>query len=814
MKVPVSWLSEYVDINMSLDDLAHRLTMGGNEVESIERTGWIDNVVVGHVLAVAPHPDADRLRLVTVDHGNGNAEVVCGAPNVAEGQKIAYASIGAVLQDAYSEKPGKTKKLKRSKIRGVVSEGMVCSVRELGIGDDHDGILVLDDDAVTGTPIGEILGESVLDIELTPNRPDCLGVVGVARDVSAITGSPLKQPNIEFDATGPDVNTLASVEIADPDLCLRYTATVIQGLKIGPSPQWLQDRLIAIGERPINNLVDITNFVMFELGQPLHAFDYDKIVDHKIIVRRAAADESLVTLDGKERKLESEMLLIADPERGIGLAGVMGGANSEISESTTSVLLESATFHGVNNRKTARGLELASQATLRFEKSLRTGLSEVALRRATKLILEIAGGTAASGIIDVYPAKDREQSGVRLERGHIARLLGVELATAQIESTLTNLGFENESDADGWDIKIPYWRPDISIPEDMIEEIARIIGYDNIPTTTLSGRPPEWQPQPQMDLRNRVVDALVQAGMRETISYAASTAEGEARVALPGETPSALKLRNPISADYAVMRRTLREAILATVARNSRTWRGPIAVFEAGRVFLDYGEGLPEERQMATGAFAGPRNELHWDSTTDASDFYDAKGAVEAVLADLGIEATFEVGEDATFEAGRTAIIKVAAANHAVVGVVGEVAGEVLAQFDAEVESVAMFELDLAAILKVLGDSQSGGNGGDTGKFEEFVRLPASHRDLSLIVDTGVTAGQIVEIANRNRIVTSATVFDLFEGKGVPEGKKAVAVRLVYQSPNKTLTADQIGKIEQQILNQLSKELGAELRAQ
>ncbi len=794
---------------MNLDDLAHRLTMAGNEVEDIERTGWIDNVVVGHVKSVAMHPDAERLRLVTVDYGSGVAEVVCGAPNVAVGQKIAYASIGAVLQDAYSTEPGATKKLKRSKIRGIESEGMVCSVRELGIGDDHDGILVLDDGAKVGTPIGEILGESVVDIELTPNRPDCLGVVGVARDISAITGNPLRQPDVEFESTGPDVNTLATVVIADPDLCLRYTASVIQDVKVGPSPKWLKDRLIAIGERPINNIVDITNFVMFELGQPLHAFDYDKVVDHKIIVRRATEDEKLVTLDGKERKLDTEMLVIADPEKSIGLAGVMGGANSEISNSSTTVILESATFHGVNNRRTARTLDLASQATLRFEKSLRTGLSEVGLRRATKLICEIAGGNVASGIIDEYPSKGQEQAKVRLERDRIVRVLGVEFEKNVTETTLRNLGFDLNADSGGWDVDIPYWRPDISIPEDLVEELARIVGYDNIPTTTLAGRPPQWQPQPEIDLRMRITDVLAQAGMHEMISYAATTVEGEDRVKLPSDTAARITLRNPITTDYAVMRRTLREGILETVARNSRTWRGPIALFETGRVFLDYGEGLPEERQMASGAFAGPRNALHWDVPTVATDFYDAKGAVEAVLENLSIEAVFEPVEDMTFAPGRTAAIKVPSANHAVIGVVGEVASDVFSKFDAEVESVAMFELDLAAVLNVLQNSESL----DSGKFEEFTRLPASHRDLSLIVDTGVTAGQIVAIAKRNRIVSSATVFDLFDGKGIPEGKKAVAVRLVYQSPNKTLTADQIGKIEKQILNQLSKEVGAELRA-
>ncbi|MCZ6538728.1 MAG: phenylalanine--tRNA ligase subunit beta [Chloroflexi bacterium] len=808
MKVPVSWLREYVDIEISLEDLAHRLTMAGTEVDSIERTGWIDGVVVGYVKAVRQHPDADRLTLVTVDHGDGEAEVVCGAPNVAQGQKIAYASIGAVLFDAYADEPGKTRKLKRSKIRGVVSEGMVCSVRELGIGEEHEGILVLDENVTVGTPIGEVIGESVLDIELTPNRPDCLGIVGVARDVAAITGKSLREPDVSYEATGPDVHELASVEIADPDLCPRYTASVIEGVKIGPSPKWLQERLVAIGERPINSIVDITNFVMFELGQPLHAFDYDKVVDHKVIVRRAADGEKLVTLDEKERKLDADMLLIADPERGIGLAGVMGGVNTEISDSTTTVFLESATFHGVNNRRTARVLELSSQATLRFEKGLRSGLSEVGLRRATKLILEIAGGKAASGIIDVHPGNGKEQQSVRLDRAHIKKVLGIEFETTQVESTLGNLGFEMTSNADGWNVQIPYWRPDISISEDLVEELARIIGYDNIPATTLSGRTPKWQPQPKLDLRRRVTDALVQAGMRETIGYSATTATGEARVALPDDMPQAIKLRNPVSVEFAAMRRTLRESILETVARNSRTWRGPIAVFEAGSVFLDYGEGLPEERQMVAGAFAGPRDDLHWDAPGDSSDFYDAKGALEAVLEDLGVQAVFEPVDDPSFTPGRTAIVKVPAADHLAIGVVGEVDPEVFSRFNAEAESVAMFELDLAAVLKIVQGSD------DSGNFEEFVRLPASHRDLSLVVDTGVTASQIVEIASRNKTVTSATVFDVFEGEGVPEGKKAVAVRLIYQLPNKTLTADQVGKIEQQTLKQLLNELGAELRAQ
>ena len=388
MKIPLSWLRQYVDVDLPVEELAHRLSMAGTEVEKIDRTGDWQDVVVGHVENVAQHPNADRLSLVTVDHGRGTSEVVCGAPNVAAGQKIAFASVGAHLIDGYTGKPSR---LKRAKIRGVVSEGMVCSEKELGLGDHHEGILVLDTDVALGTPVGEVIGDTILELELTPNRPDCLGMVGVAREVSAFTGAKLRQPATDFPAGSNEVSSLARVVVQDPDLCPRYTASVIRGVKIGPSPRWLADALASIGERPINNVVDVTNYVMFELGQPLHAFDYDRVTDHTVIVRRACEGELLTTLDEVERKLTRDMLVIADPERAIGLAGVMGGANTEIDESTINVFLESATFDGPNNRRTSRSLGLQSQATLRFEKGLRAGLSEVALRRTTRLIVEVGG---------------------------------------------------------------------------------------------------------------------------------------------------------------------------------------------------------------------------------------------------------------------------------------------------------------------------------------------------------------------------------------------------------------------------------------
>ena len=438
MRIPLSWLRQYVDIDLPVEELAHRLSMAGTEVEKIERTGDWDDVVVGHVKDVSQHPNADRLTIVTVDHGGGVSEVVCGAPNVAAGQRIAYASVGAHLIDGYSGKPSR---LKRAKIRGVVSEGMVCSEKELGLGDSHEGILVLDPDAEIGMPLGDVIGDTVLELELTPNRPDCLGIVGVAREVSAFTGAELRQPCADYPAGNDGVESLASVVIQDPDLCPRYTASVIRGVKIGPSPKWLADALASIGERPINNVVDATNYAMFELGQPLHAFDYDRVVDHNVVVRRARDGELLTTLDEVERKLSGDMLVISDPERAIGLAGVMGGANTEIDDSTVTVFLESATFDSANNRRTSRSLGLQSQATLRFEKGLRAGLSEVALRRTTRLILEVAGGEAANGIIDEWPAKGTETDRVFLSADKLLAVLGSNPGARVVETTLTSLGF-------------------------------------------------------------------------------------------------------------------------------------------------------------------------------------------------------------------------------------------------------------------------------------------------------------------------------------------------------------------------------------
>lgn len=815
MKIPLSWLREYVDVNIDVDELAHKLTMAGNEVDAIERFGHIDNVVVGEVIEVNPHPNADRLRLVTVNDGDAMHEVVCGAPNVAAGQKIAYASIGAHLFDPYSDEPGKTRRLRRSKIRGVESSGMVCSEKELGIGEDHDGILVLPSGSNIGSPIGDVLGEAVLDLELTPNRPDCLGVVGVARDVAALTGETLRMPSLDYETAGPDVAALTKVTVVDGDLSPRYVGAVIRNVNIGPSPPWLQERLHAIGERPINNVVDATNFVMFELGQPLHAFDYDKVADHHVIVRRAAPGEKLTTLDGVERELDGESLLIADTRGGIGLAGIMGGENTEISEGTTSVFLESANFNPQNNRRTAGMLGMRSEATLRFEKGLRADLAEVAIKRCLRIIQKVAGGETAPGLIDEWPGKGNEQTHVELTEDQIRRVMGVNYPRRQVEDTLRSLGFEIEPSTDGWRVTIPYWRSDITIPEDLVEELARIVGYDDLPATRLSGEVPSWEPGAKHLFRQRVVDALIGYGMQQAITYAAVSNDLEQKAPAPprgldsNEDAGELNLENPVSGQHAVLRQSLRAPTLESAARNTRTWRGPVALFETGLVFrprADDHDPLPKQVEELTGVLTGPRNQSSWGRDDSEFDFFDAKGAVEHVLETLGIVPAFIPLEDATYGQGKAAEILTSERNGVAIGTVGVVDDAVWERFEPESGAAVMFELNMEVLGSVVGDQTRADS------YAPFPRYPDAPRDLALVADSGIKVGDAVRICRQNRLVRSATVFDVYEGGAVGEGKKSIGIRVIYQSDTQTLTSEQVSRAEDQIVRRLERELGVTLR--
>ena len=799
MKVPLSWLREYVDITVPVEELAHRVTMAGTEVAEIATVGGWKNCFVGTVTKVEPHPDADRLTLCNVDIGVEQMKVVCGAPNVAKSQKIAFAKVGAELFNTHS---GKVEPLKAARIRGVVSEGMICSDRELGIGDDHTGILVLPDDAPLGTPLTDYLGDHILDLDVTPNRPDCLSVLGVAREIAALTGTVVREPDSNYPEEGEPIDNLASAEIADPDLCYRYTTSLITGIKVGPSPRWLQDRLLKVGMRPINNVVDITNFVMLEYDQPLHAFDFSKLKGGRIVVRRARPGEVLLSLDGAERKLSSSMLVIADAEDPVAIGGVIGGTDSEMAETTTAVLLESASFNPTNNRRTAQTLGLSTEATTRFEKSLRPELAPIALRRATYLIREIAGGAVARGILDVFPSHGQYTHSLSFTMERLQKVLGVSWPMERVENVLSSLGFTcEEISGDTLKVTIPYWRSDINVEDDLVEEVARIVGYEEIPTTTLSTHIPQYQPQPLRELKERVKDLLVGCGMQEVITYSVTSLEELGAVKALETDALPVKLANPMSTQQEYLRTTLRGSLLSTLATNRRHEEGPVRMFESGRVYLPRENDLPEEREVVAGVMLGPRWETHWLTDEGKMGFDDAKGVVEVLLAELGIRAAFAPGSDSALHPGKCARVT---AGTTALGTVGEVHPTVAEGFGIEDGAVVMFELDIENLLTAIPNRGR--------RYEPIGRFPSATRDLSILVDEDIPAARTQDIIIKQRLVIQALLFDVYTGENIPSGKRSLAYHIYFQSPDRTLTSEEVNRAIQSVLRSLAREVGAELR--
>jgi phenylalanyl-tRNA synthetase beta chain len=804
MKVPLSWLKQYVDVDLPAQELAHRLTMGGIEVGEVEVIGGWTEVYVGHVTDVRPHPNADRLRLCVVSTGSEELEVVCGAPNVAADQNICFAKVGANIYNTHTERH---ETLEAAKIRGVESQGMICSAVELGLGDDHSGIIVLPADAPVGALLDDYLGDVVLDLELTPNRLDCLSVLGVAHEVAALTGKKVREPEISYEESGIPIEEQVKISVADPDLCRRYTASLLLGVKIGPSPQWLQDRLTRAGLRPINNVVDVTNFVMLEYNQPLHSFDYDLIKDATVIVRRARPGEPLTTLDGVERKLTTEHLVIADANDAIGLGGVIGGANSEISDNTVNVLLESATFNGANNRETAQSLGLRTEATLRFEKGLRPELAPIALRRATGLIQEVAGGTVAPGIVDVLSDEGADAPVVPLTSAKITRMLGMDVDLKQAQDVLDALGFEWEivggSGGDGeLKVTVPYWRNDVNIEEDLVEEVVRTIGYDSVPTTMLSSPIPFQQPVPIMGLRDQVKDLLAAAGIQEVINYPLVTLQQLEQVEHYDPAAPPLRVANPMSSDREYLRTTLRASLLGTLAANQGHSAGPFRLFEAGRVFWPRDGDLPDERETVAGVLAGLRHEPSWLEDDSQLDFYDAKGVVEMVLGRLGVAATYEPIDNPAFHPGRCAEIK---SGDSLLGLVGEVHPVVMERLGLESPQVAAFELYLEPILDALPDSQR--------QFEPLPRYPSATRDLALVMPSDVQAERVTRLILRHRGVDRAELFDIYAGENISEGTKSLAFHVYFQARDRTLTNEEVNKSLDGLLRTLERELNVTLRA-
>jgi len=798
MKVSLKWLSEFVDLALPVDELARRLTLSTAEVEAIERTGgsW-DSVHIATVVAVAPHPNADRLRLATVDTGAGPKTVVCGAPNLATGQKIAFAEVGAHLIDGHTGKPAV---LKASTIRGVESAGMVCSERELGLSDEHEGILVLPEDAPAGALLADYLGDTVLDLYSWPHRPDLMSMLGVAREVAALTGVELREPALDYVATGGSIDGRLSVEIDAPELCPRYVGALIQGVRIGPSPPWMQERLLASGMRPINNVVDVTNYVMLELGQPLHAFDYDAIRDNRVIVRRARTGERLRTLDGEDRPLDERMLVIADPSRPVALAGVMGGESSEVSSGTKTILLEAANFNGINVRATSTRLHLRSEASARFEKGIGPEMAARAARRAAQLLIEVAGGQVADGLVDAYPGR-WEQPVVRVPARRIIQVLGFEPAPEMVRTALSRLGFGVQgSRVEDYRVAVPYWRTDVRIADDVIEEIIRIVGYDAVPGTQLSGCLPEPVPEPLYELRGRVQDLLVGAGMQEVITYSlvsqstfAALEDGRESAAPP------LSIVNPASLEHAILRESLRPSLLQTLASNVRQRRGTIALFESARVYRQRVDDLPEENEVLVGVITG-RHPDRWGSpATESVDFYDLKGILETLLHGLRVPASFKPADAVGFAQGRVAEI---VSGESVIGVAGEVAVELARRFDVD-QDVYLFEIPLASLLPVL-DTAPG--------YKPYSRFPAVEQDIAVVVDEAMEAAAIEAVVRRGRFVVDTRPFDVYTGVPIAPGRKSIALSVRFQADDHTLTDEEVTRSRGRIVQQLERTLGAELR--
>jgi phenylalanyl-tRNA synthetase beta chain len=818
MRVPLTWLREYCDPGLAAAEIAERLDLTGTELERIERVGVgeADGFVVGKVLSAEQHPDADRLKVCQVDVGaDAPSTIVCGAKNVAGGQTVPVALPGAVM-------PGGTK-LGKAKLRGIESSGMILAEDELGIGDQHSGIVVLDDGLVAGTPLIEALpiADEVLELEITPNRPDCLSVYGIAREVHAATGSSLADDPAAADAepSGSDsAEDHAAVEIADPDVCLRFTARVFEDVQIAPSPLWLKQRLIAAGQRPISNVVDITNYVMLLTGQPMHAFDLDEVRGKRIVVRRAAEGETMTTLDDVERGFDSSMALVCDAEGPSGIAGIMGGQISEVSDTTTRVLMEAATWVGPNVLKTSKALGLRSEASTRFEKQLHPDQALAAQRLAARLMVELAGARLVPGTIDAYPVPAQPRS-VRLGLDRLAGMLGTRIDDEQVVAILASLGFESVRDGDALDVTVPSWRDaDVQREADLVEEIARVYGLDKLPTTLPARAQAIGRLTHSQRLRRRLEDALRDRGLDEIVAWSFTAPATLERLRI-ADTP-ALTLANPLSEDHSVLRPLLLPGLLDAAARNLAHGAAGVALFESAHVYrpdgaLDAPAGSPAgatpaaERHHVAGLLTRSAPPT-WRAPAGPADFYAGKGLVEALLATAGVELYVEPATLPFLHPGRTASVTAVvregdgrAEGLYEIGWIGELHPLVAREWD--VEGAVAFELD-ADTLAELTD-------GAAVAYGDVTSFPAVLQDIAVVAATEVTAATVIEAVRKGggELLVGTEVFDVYTGEQVGEGNRSLALRLEFRAPDRTLTEDEVAELRDAIEAAL-EEIGGRIR--
>jgi phenylalanyl-tRNA synthetase beta chain len=816
MRVPVAWLREYCDPGTPAEEIADALTMAGIKVERLHRVGVGDpsEFVVGEVLSADAHPDADRLTVCSVKTGTQTHTIVCGAPNVAAGQRVAVALPGAVMPDG--------SKLGKAKLRGIESHGMILAEDEVGIGEDHDGIMVLDPSLPIGAPLSEHLPivDEVLELEITPNRPDAMGVYGVARDLHAVTAAPLSEDPTTADAPAQGDDSAedhASVEIANPEICLRFTARVFEDVKIGPSPLWLKQRLMAAGQRPISNVVDITNYVMLSTAQPLHAFDLDEVRGRSIVVRRAQDGETMTTLDGVEHTFNSDMALVCDAEGPSGIAGIMGGQISEVSDSTSRVLMEAATWVGPNIMRTSKALGLRSEASARFEKQLHPEQAIAAQRLAARLMVELCGARMVPGTIDVYP-RQAEPRVVPLRAERMERLLGERIEQETASGILERLGFEREARgaaaaggaATAW--RVPPWRDsDVQREADLIEEVARIHGLDKLPTTLPAREGAIGRLTPSQRLRRRLEDLLRDRGLLEAVSYSFTSPEALARLRLSDQ--DLLRVENPLSEDLSVMRPLILPGLLDAASHNAAHGRSGVRLFESAHVYLPAGplepapEGSPRGRAPAEephhlAALVTEAAPGGWRTPARPADFYAAKGLLEGLLEAAGVEWRAEDGGPSFLHPGRAAAI--VAGDGVELGWLGELHPLVLREWELD-DPVAGFELDVDALLELAPQAST---------YRDVTSFPAVLQDIAVIVPEDVPAARLAEVVTEGGgdLLASLRVFDLYHGEQVGEGNKSLALRLEFRAPDRTLTDEEVAERRAAIERELES-IGGRLRA-
>jgi phenylalanyl-tRNA synthetase beta chain len=788
MRVGLEWLAEYCDAGLDARALGERLAMTGTEVDRIHHhgVGNLDAFVVGRVLSTAPHPDADRLTVCVVEIADGvQTQIVCGAPNVAAGQTVAIARPAAIMPDGT--------KLKKAKLRGVSSDGMILAEDELAISSDHDETIVLAGEGLhPGDRLDGVLpiATDVLELEITPNRPDCLGVYGIAREVHAATGAALAAAPWEDDpGTLESAGIGVEVVVEATDLCPRFTARAFEGVTIGPSPPWLKARLMAAGQRPISNVVDITNYAMLLAGQPLHAFDLDRIAGGRLVVRRAKDGEEVVTLDGQTRVLDPDVCLIADADGPTSIAGVMGGTRSEVSADTTRVLMEVASWDGPNIHDTSLKLGLRSEASSRFEKGLSVEQTLEALVVATKLMLELTGARLVPGTIDVGGAGPPAQV-IRLRDARVSGLLGVEIARSESVLHLQRLGFETVERDGGLDVTVPHWRRnDVTREADLIEEVARLHGVnDQLPATLPSRRGAVGVLSPAQRLRRRAEDALAGRGLLEIVGWSFEAPERDEHLRLPEDDPRGrhVVIENPMSADQSVLRTTLLGSLLDAAGHNAARGQGVSAIFESGAVYLATGEPLPHEHR-ALGALV-------------PGDVFAAKGYLEALLRTLRVEASFASSPQPFLHPGRSAEVRV---GEDVVGWVGDVHPLVAAQWD--LADIAAFEIDLDAVIA---------RAETVPRYEDLTSFPELREDIAIVVDATVPAATVLEVvrAAGGKLLARAEVFDVYRGEQIAAGRASLAIALTFRAKDRTLTDADVAPVRAKVVARLAKDLGGELR--